>query len=160
VPAHTVERTTAIAAPPERVWQAWVSEINRWWSKPYFNDHERVTGLRLEPRVGGLFVEEWGADGAGFLIGQVVEWLPPRRLAYTWSERGWGGVVTVAHLEFEPDGSGGTRLHFRHEGFERLPDGQQTRDGYQSGWEDLATRLKKYPGRHAAALRASVASRS
>ncbi len=144
MPTLHIDRTITIAAPPERVWQAWVSEINRWWTKPYYNDHERVTGLSLEPRLGGRFVEEWGEGGAGFLIGQVVEWLPPQRLAYTWSERGWGGAVTLARLEFLPDDNGGTRLKFTHEGFERLPDGAQLRDGYEAGWGELSARLKSY----------------
>jgi uncharacterized protein YndB with AHSA1/START domain len=142
--ALRVERTTAIAAPPERVWQAWVSEINRWWAKPYYNDHDRVTGLELEPCLGGRFVEKWGGGGAGFLIGQVIEWLPPLRLAYTWSERGWVGAVTVARLELDPDGQGGTLLHFTHAGFERLPESARMRDGYAEGWEDLVSRLKQY----------------
>ena len=31
-----VERSIVIAAQPERVWQAWVSEMNHWWTKPYY----------------------------------------------------------------------------------------------------------------------------
>lgn len=84
-----VERLITIAAPPERVWKAWVEEMNAWWTKPYYNDHDRVTGLLLEPRLGGRYIEEWGENGEGFLIGQVTEWLPPARLAYTWSRSSW-----------------------------------------------------------------------
>jgi uncharacterized protein YndB with AHSA1/START domain len=141
---QTVERTITIAAPPQRVWQAWVQEMNGWWTKPYYNDHDRVTGLALEPRLGGLFIEKWGEDGSGFVIGQVVEWLPPLRLAYTWTERGWGGVATLVRLEFSPDSPAATRMTFRQEGFERLPDGTRQRDGYDSGWNDLSARLKAY----------------
>jgi len=139
-----VDRTITIAAPPERVWKAWVEEMNAWWTKPYYNDHDRVIGLTLEPRLGGRYIEKWGENGEGFLIGHITEWLPPARLAYTWSERGWGGVATLARLEFQPDGNGGTRLAFTHEGFERLPDGDGQRDGYEYGWNELSGRLKNY----------------
>src|SRR5574341_501336 len=116
---HKVERTITIAAPPERVWQAWVHEMNAWWTKPYYNDHSRVMGLRMEPGLGGRYIEEWGANGEGFLIGTITEWLPPLRLAYTWSERGWGGVQTLVQIELQPDGNGGTQLHYTQSGFER-----------------------------------------
>lgn len=138
-----VDRTLTIAASPARVWQAFVNDINAWWTAPYYNDSQRVTGLRFEPQVGGRFVEQWGGE-AGFLIGHVVEWLPGERLSYTWSERGWGGVVTLVTLTFTPDAAGGTRLSFVHSGFERLPDGAKQRDGYEYGWNELAERLKKY----------------
>jgi len=136
-----VERSIVIAAPPERVWRAWVSEMNQWWTKPYYMDSGRVTGLVIEPHLGGRYMEKWGEDGSGYLIGHVVEWLPPLRLAYTWSEKSWGGVVTVVRLEFQPEGEG-TRLSFVHEGFERLPDGAEQRAGYDRGGADLLGKLK------------------
>ena len=141
---HMVERTIRIAAAPGRVWQAWVEEMNQWWTKPYYNDHQRVTGLLLEPRLGGRYIEKWGEDGAGFLIGTVVEWLPPLRLAYTWSERGWGGVQTLIRLELAADEPGGTRLTYTQEGFERLPEADRTRGGYQQGCEELLNRLRAH----------------
>ncbi len=139
-----VERTLTIAAPPERVWKAWVEEMNAWWTKPYFNDHARATGLVLEPRLGGRFIEQWCVNGEGFLIGHVTEWLPPVCLAWTWSERDWEGVATLNRLNLEPDGQGGTRLSYQQSGFERLPDGANTRTGYDSGWGELSTRLKNF----------------
>ena len=144
MPAKKVERSITIAAEPERVWQAWVSEMNNWWTKPYYMDPERVTGLTIEPQLGGRYIEKWGNDGSGYLIGHVVEWLPPLKIGYTWSERGWGGVATVVWLEFQPNGPGGTRLNFVHEGFERLPDGDQQRDNYDYGSSELLRRFKTY----------------
>ncbi len=138
-----VERSIVIAAQPERVWRAWVSEMNQWWTKPYYMDSERVTGLVIEPHLGGRYMEKWGEDGSGYLIGHVVEWLPPLRLAYTWSEKSWGGIVTVVRLEFQPE-RGGTRLALVHEGFERLPDGEAQRAGYDRGGADLLGKLKAY----------------
>jgi len=139
-----VERTITIAAPPERVWEAWVNEMNAWWTRPYYNDHDRVTGLYLEPKLGGRYIEKWGEDGAGFLIGLITEWLPPLRLAYTWSQADWGGGVTLIRLEFQPEGQSGTRMTFVQEGFERLLDADEMRAGYDYGCNELTTRLKHY----------------
>ena len=138
-----LERTTLISASPERVWQAWVSEINQWWTAPYYNDTNRVSGLEFEPRLGGRFIERWGEDGSGYLIGQIVEWLPPQRLAYTWTERNWGGIVTLVSLQFQPEGPN-TLLGLVHAGFERLPEGEKMRAGYADGHGRLMARLKAY----------------
>jgi uncharacterized protein YndB with AHSA1/START domain len=137
-----VEQSIVIAAKRERVWRGWVEEISSWWSKPYFIDPEYVTGLTLEPRLGGRFFEEWGKD-AGYLLGQVIEWLPPQRLSYTWSEKSWAGIVTVVHLEFI-EVKDQTKVVLVQEGFERLPDGKDQLKGYDHGSADLLGRLKAY----------------
>lgn len=138
------ESTITIAAPPERVWRAWVEEISEWWTKPYYNDHSRVTGLHMESELGGRFIEQWGDKGAGFLIGTIVEWLPPLRMAYTWTESSWGGVQTLVRVEFSADARGNTMMRLEHHGFERLPDGAQQLTGYQQGWGDLMNKARKY----------------
>jgi uncharacterized protein YndB with AHSA1/START domain len=146
-----VDRKIVIAAPPERVWKAWVEEMNAWWTKPYYNDHDRVTGLFMEQRLGGCYIEKWGEHGEGFLIGNITQWLPPHRLAYTWTQADWQGVYTLVRIEFDPDGNGGTCMRFIQEGFERLPEDLQTlpsgmplRDGYEHGWNELSVRLKNF----------------
>jgi len=139
-----VDTSITVAATPARVWKAWVEEMNQWWTKPYYNDHARVTGMYMEPRLGGRYIEMWGEDGAGFLIGTVVEWLPPLRMACTWSESGWGGVYTLVRIELSAEERGGTLFRCTHEGFERLADGEQTGAGYQHGWADLLGRFKAH----------------
>ena len=140
--SSSVDCSITVAATPERVWKAWVEEMNQWWTKPYYNDHALVTGLVMEPRLGGRYFEKWGEQGEGYLIGTIVEWLPPRRLAHTWSERGWAGINTLVRLEFSHAEGGGTMLRCTHEGFERLPDGAKAQHGYQEGWEDLIRKMK------------------
>jgi uncharacterized protein YndB with AHSA1/START domain len=139
-----VERTITVAVPREKVWHAWVYEMNGWWTKPYYNDHDHVTGLYMEPQLGGRYIEKWGEDGSGFLIGHITEWLPPMRLSYTWSERTWGGVATLIRIEFEEQEKGVTLMTYIQEGFERLPDPEMMRGGYQKGCEQLLGRLKNF----------------
>ena len=73
-----------------------------------------------------------------------MEWLPPLRLAYTWTERGWGGVNTLVRIEFAADEQGCTRMTYIQEGFERLPESDVQRDGYDGGCKELIGRLKAY----------------
>lgn len=140
---HKVDVSVTIAASPERVWRAWTGESAQWWTKPYYIDGGRVTGFLMEPHVGGRYVELWGDQGKGYLLGHVIEWLPPHRLGYTWMEKAWGGVVTVVWITFEPEGDG-TRVRLVHEGFERLPDSARQRDGYEYGAGELLHRMKTY----------------
>ena len=138
-----VDQTITIAASPERVWQALTGEIARWWTLPYLRDAERAKGLMLEPHVGGRLMEPWDDQGAGYLIGHVVEWLPPQRLACTWMEKEWAGVATFVTIECSPDGQG-TQVRLVHEGFERLPKGEMQRAGFAAGWAELLKACKTY----------------
>ncbi len=143
-----VEHTLNIKAAPERVWKAWVEEMNQWWTKPYYNDPGRVRGQHLEPRLGGGYIEDWGDQGEGFLIGTIREWLPPTLLTHTWTERGWAGAETLVRLELATDPRGGTILKFTHEGFERVTNGEQERGEHQRGWGDLLAKLKTFLESH------------
>lgn len=138
-----VEKTIAIAAPPERVWRAWTAEISKWWTKPYYIDAERAIGVAIEPGAGGRFLEKWGDNGAGYLLGHVVEWLPPQRLAFTWMERDWAGVSTVVRVQLQAEGQD-TRVSLVHEGFDRVPDSEGQATGYAAGWGDLLSKVKAY----------------
>src|SRR5215467_10884366 len=134
-----IEQSIVIAASPERVWQALTGEIASWWTAPYLRDSSRAKGLIMEAYVGGRLMEPWDEHGAGYLIGHVVEWLPPERLACTWMEKAWSGVSTLVSIELSPDGQQ-TQVRLLHEGFERLPDGARQRSGIDEGWADLLHR--------------------
>jgi uncharacterized protein YndB with AHSA1/START domain len=88
-------------------------------------------------------MEPWDEHGAGYLIGHIVEWLPPQRLACTWMEKAWSGVSTFVTIELTPVGKS-TRIQLAHQGFERLPEGATLRSGFGQGWSDLLTSCKKY----------------
>lgn len=138
-----VEKTIVIAAAPDRVWRAWTEQTSMWWKKPYVIDADQSTGLLIEPRAGGRFLEKWGEDGVGYLLGHVVAWLPPQRLAFSWSESDWSGASTLVNVTFEKAGQG-TRVTLVHEGFDRVPDGAGQRASYESGWGDLLNKLHDY----------------
>ena len=49
-----------------------------------------------------------------------------------------------AFLGSAPDEQGGTRMTYIQEGFERIPESDQQRDGYDRGCNELMGRLKAY----------------
>lgn len=99
-----IETELRFAAPPERVFRALTTETLEWFPHTYGGD--RVVGIVVEPRVGGLHYEDWG-DGAGYLYGQVVVYDPPKRYA----TRGRVMLGTILDSDYLIEGDGdGSRL--------------------------------------------------
>lgn len=74
-PALRLERV--LRHSPDRVWRALTEpeEMAAWHPTP----------ARFEPRVGGRVEYVAGGDVPGMADGEVLEYEPPRRLAYTWA---------------------------------------------------------------------------
>ena len=83
---QTVSQSVEVPVGPEAAFRLYTAEINRWWRRDswYWNDHERARGLRIEPFVGGRFVEVYDdaggeeigrsyGEGAGELLGWYTE---------------------------------------------------------------------------------------
>jgi uncharacterized protein YndB with AHSA1/START domain len=142
LPTHAAATAqVTVDASPEDAFRIFTDEVGLWWRRgtPYWNDAERGLSIRIEPRVGGRFLEVYDLDNeTGFEVGRVTAWEPGRRLAFTWSCLGWPeGVNTDVEVTFEPDGER-TAVTLRHSGFERLgPDGEQLMAGYDSGWKEV-----------------------
>ncbi len=129
-----------VDASPEEAFQIFTDEIGLWWRRdtPYWNDRERALTLRLEPRVGGRFVEVYDVEsGTGFEVGRVTAWEPGERLAVTWTQAGWpDGASTDIEVTFEP-ADDGTLVRLEQSGFERIPDAEKYVPGYDAGWKEL-----------------------
>jgi uncharacterized protein YndB with AHSA1/START domain len=67
-----------LAHPPERVWRALctLQELSGWHPTPF----------ELEPRIGGPVTYLSSPDGPEMAPGEVLQYDPPRLLAYTWGE--------------------------------------------------------------------------
>lgn len=89
-----------LPVPPERAWQ-WLTDpelLQRW-----------LPGCRIEPRVGGTAVFDFGEEGAA--TGEVTAVDAPASLVHTWV---WEGVPdSVVRWELEADDDG-TRLTLTH----------------------------------------------
>jgi uncharacterized protein YndB with AHSA1/START domain len=139
IPAAAAEVT--VEASPQEAFRIFTDEIGIWWRRntPYWNDSQRGLSVRIEPGVGGRFVEIYDLDeGTGFEVGRVTAWEPGSRLALTWTQIGWPkDVATDIEITFEPRGDG-TLVRLKQSGFERIgPDAERFREGYAGGWSEV-----------------------
>ena len=129
-----------VAATPEDAFAIFTDEIGLWWrtGTPYWNDPARGVSVRIEPGVGGRFLEVHDPEeGTGFEVGRVTAWEPGERLALTWTQVGWPpGVATDVEVTFAPVEEG-TLVRLEHTGFDRVPRGEEYAGGYSAGWNDL-----------------------
>jgi DNA-binding transcriptional ArsR family regulator len=95
-----IETELRFKAGAQRVWDVLVGRSQEWFPTSY--GEERVKQIVLEPRVGGLYYEDWG-EGRGHLYGVVSAYDPPLALAY----RGQLDMGTILDTEYElvEDGS-------------------------------------------------------
>lgn len=130
-----------VDALPVEAFALFTGEIGLWWRRdtPYWNDRERGMSVRIEPRVGGRFIEVYDVEtGSGMEVGRVTAWEPGRRLALTWTQVGWPeGASTDLEISFEPAGEGRTNVRLEHSGFERVPGALAFVAGYDAGWKEI-----------------------
>ena len=136
-----------IAAPPDRVFKALTDEaqLMRWFSGPECP----AKSWKMDARLGGRYRY---ATVKGSLVvnnisefechGEIVEFDPPRVLAYTWFGNWHDDLAarTVVRWELSPR-SGGTRVKVTHSGLTNLPI---ARKDYSGGWPGVVEMLKKY----------------
>lgn len=129
-----------VDASPQDAFAIFTEEIGIWWrmNTPYWNDVERGRSIRLEPYVGGRFIEVYELDtDAGFEVGRVTAWEPGERLALTWTQVGWrADVWTDIEITFEQVGED-TLVRLEQSGFERAGAADDFRAGYEGGWHTI-----------------------
>ena len=138
-PAAVAE--VVVEATPEEAFRIFTGEIGLWWRRdtPYWNDAERGLSVRIEPGIGGRFVEVYDLEaGTGMEVGRITAWEPGRRFAMTWTQVGWPeGVATDIEVTFEPSGDA-TLVRLEQTGFERVgPEAESFRAGYSAGWKEV-----------------------
>jgi len=136
-----VELEIRIGARPERVWQALVEEIGRWWHKDFYAGPD-PKGFILEPRLGGRMYEDWG-NGAGAVWYFVTEIDPPRSLGLSGHmPAAFGGPATsLLRLVLRPEGDG-TVLQLADSELRKVTE--KARAALEEGWRMLFGELKAY----------------
>jgi uncharacterized protein YndB with AHSA1/START domain len=136
-----------IAAPPERVFQALIDpkQVMSWWTSPQCE----IESFAMEPRKGGRWTYDtrqssMNVNGVSkfHCDGEVLEYDPPRLLAYTWIAN-WHedkAQRTVVRWELTAK-AGGTQLRVTHSGLANLP---ASRKDYSGGWTGVVEQLKKF----------------
>jgi uncharacterized protein YndB with AHSA1/START domain len=136
----TVSQSVGVRVDPATAFQLYTGGINRWWKRDswYWNDRDRARGLRIEPFVGGRFVEVYDeTSGEGFEIGRVRAWEPGRRVVYSWRQADWpAGEELEIEVGFAPTPDG-TLVTIGVRGWERLTDGPDIARGYGEGAKEL-----------------------
>jgi uncharacterized protein YndB with AHSA1/START domain len=137
---QAVRAEVVVEASPEEAFAIFTDEIGLWWRRdtPYWNDRERGLTIRIEPGIGGRFLEVWDLEGgAGFEVGRVTVWEPGVRFAFTWTQLGWPAEVsTDVEVSFEPL-EDGTLVRIEQTGFERVPEAERYLAGYDAGWKEV-----------------------
>lgn len=129
-----IVRSVLVKAGPEAAFRRFTSEMDRWWPlRTHSVGLERSVGVGFEPRVGGRILER-AADGTEWCWGEVTEWDPPRRVAFTWHPGEDPATAQDIEVRFTPEGAQ-TRVTLIHQGFERLGDkAAKAHRGYPIGW--------------------------
>jgi hypothetical protein len=117
--------TASVEVPlePEVAFEAFTSEIDRWWRPGPLNwyDSERATGTKIEPGVGGRWLELYDADGNDLLeIARITVWEPGIRIVMDYLDGGYDNAGTEVEVRFDPV-EGGTRVTIEHRGWTALP---------------------------------------
>jgi uncharacterized protein YndB with AHSA1/START domain len=136
-----------IAAPPDRVFQALTDsrQLLRW-----FTDAScPVKFWNMDARKGGsyTYATEKSTIAVNGVIqfecqGEILEFDPPRLLAYTWIAN-WHmdkQRKTIVRWELEQKGTG-TRVKVTHSG---LAQEQVARDDYRGGWPGVVEKLREF----------------
>jgi len=136
-----------IAAPPERVFQALTDaqQLKRWFGSP--ECPAKVWEMDAGPGGHYRYVTEKGALVVNNVSqfechGEIVEYDPPRVLAYTWIANWHDDLTrrTIVRWELTPK-STGTLVKVTHSGLTQLPI---ARRDYTGGWPGVLEMLKKF----------------
>jgi len=136
-----------IAAPPARVFQALTdaAQLKQWFTDPSCPIHL----WEMDARLGGRY--RYNTEAGTAVVnnvrefechGEIVEFDPPRLLAYTWFGN-WHDDTsrrTVVRWELTPQ-AGGTHVKVTHSGLASLPI---ARKDYTGGWVGVLDMLKKF----------------
>jgi DNA-binding transcriptional ArsR family regulator/uncharacterized protein YndB with AHSA1/START domain len=133
-PAVDVALEVEIAGTPAEVFAALTRDPGGWWGHPFV--HTSAIGLTLDPKLGGLLLEQWPDGGA--ILAAVTGWQKDRHLALTGPFH--HVAVAVASFDLAPTDAG-TLLTFSFRAVGVLdPELSAT---MSSGWSELVGRRLK-----------------
>jgi uncharacterized protein YndB with AHSA1/START domain len=157
LPGDGATVTVSVRVSPRDAFEVFTREIDLWWrSGPRFRVAGRRRGqLALEPGVGGRLFETFELEGGPrtFVVGTIVAWEPPERLAFEWRGVNFAPhESTLVEVSFERAGDA-TLVRVRHSGFHALRPGHPARHGLEGAavsrviglwWGELLTGLREH----------------
>ena len=142
-----------VAVAPDDAFEVFTAEIDLWWRHGV---RYRIAGkqpgtLTFEAGLGGRLFETVGERA--FVVGTVVEWEPPRRLAFEWRGVNFAAhEKTLVEVTFASQGDG-TMVRVVHRGWASIRDDHPARHGQPVPaflrsmglwWGDLLTSLREH----------------
>lgn len=113
-----IEQTYSIKATPERVWAALTEPaLQKKWTGAH---------AEYDARVGGTY-KLWD----DYVTGEIVECVPPNKLAQTWKPNDWTIENSVVSFTLKKS-RGGTRLDLVHENVQ-----PEDYNGTSEGWKNF-----------------------
>ena len=119
---HVVIVSIEVALDPATAFAVFTEEINRWWRPGpiNWNDARRAVGIRIEPGVGGRWIEVYNeATGEGFECGLITVWEPGTRFVFLYRDAGHTIDDTEVEIRFEAIDDG-TRVTLEHRGWDKV----------------------------------------
>ena len=136
-----IRRSVTVRRTPADAFRVFTERVVDWWpigthsvaASYRTGQGVTVTGILLEPRVGGRFIEQM-SDGAEADWGTVAVWDPPNRVLIDWRVNPNSPAPTQMDFTFTEVEPGVTRVDLEHRGWEAL--GEEARAEYAGpgGW--------------------------
>jgi DNA-binding transcriptional ArsR family regulator/uncharacterized protein YndB with AHSA1/START domain len=127
-PAIDVALEVTIAGTPAEVFSALTRDPGGWWGHPFV--HANAIGLTLDPKLGGLLLEQWNEGGA--IVAAVTGWQEDRHLTLTGPFHHVS--VGVATFDLTPADSG-TLLKFSFRAVGAMD--AELAEAMPGGWSEL-----------------------
>jgi DNA-binding transcriptional ArsR family regulator/uncharacterized protein YndB with AHSA1/START domain len=142
-----VTKTRELGVGAETAFELFTTRIAEWWPvASYSINHEDVTDVRFEGRVGGRVVEIT-KDGTECPWGHVLAWDPPSRIVLSWYPVLEPVASSILEVHFTPLSERKTRLDLEHGGWEEFgAEGEDLRDRYETGWDAVLLPLEEVAG--------------
>ena len=147
-PTDAITAMVEVAVDPQTAFAIFTHEIGRWWRPGpiNWNDPDRAVGMRIEPFVGGRWIEVFdNVTGEGFECGRVMVWEPGARVVFSYTDAGHDIDGTEVEIRFDSV-EGGTKVTLEHRGWDRVARdlAVRKREGKRWGWANILGWYKEW----------------
>jgi hypothetical protein len=141
-----VRKTVRVKAPIVHAFEVFTEGLARWWPPNKGVGKKPIRTVLIEPRLGGRWLEI-AEDGTETIVGTIVVWQPPHRMAFLWQVNAqWkpdAAMASEVDVRFTPDGADVTVVELVHHKFETMgaKAGASMQKDVGGGWPGLMERF-------------------